>query len=46
MSHFIKFIERLKETKKVIICGDMNVAHMEIDLANPKQNKNSAGFTI
>ena len=32
--------------KPVILCGDLNVAHKEIDLANPKTNKKSAGFTV
>jgi len=38
-------INRLDENKPVIICGDLNVAHKEIDLKNPKSNKNNAGFT-
>ncbi|MEG0073991.1 MAG: exodeoxyribonuclease III [Clostridia bacterium] len=36
---------KLNETKPVIICGDLNVAHEEIDLKNPKTNRHSAGFT-
>jgi exodeoxyribonuclease-3 len=43
---FTKYINKLKETKKVIICGDLNVAHKEIDLKNPKTNLKTAGFTI
>ena len=43
---FIKYILKLKEHKKVIVCGDLNVAHKEIDLKNPKTNLKSAGFTI
>jgi exodeoxyribonuclease-3 len=39
------FAENLAKTKSVVICGDYNVAHKEIDLANPKQNENNAGFT-
>lgn len=39
------FLQDLDKTKPVIICGDMNVAHREIDLKNPKSNKNNAGFT-
>ncbi len=39
------FLQDLDKTKPVIICGDMNVAHQEIDLKNPKSNKNNAGFT-
>jgi exonuclease III len=35
----------LDAKKPVILCGDMNVAHKEIDLANPKTNKKNAGFT-
>ena len=35
----------LDKVKPVIICGDMNVAHKEIDLKNPKSNKKNAGFT-
>ena len=40
---FRKFINGLE--KPVVICGDLNVAHLEIDLANPKTNKKNAGFT-
>ena len=36
---------KLKEKKSVILCGDLNVAHMEIDLKNPKSNRGNAGFT-
>merc|ERR1712223_1415866 len=39
-------IKKLDAEKPVILCGDLNVAHKEIDLANPKTNKKSAGFTI
>ncbi len=39
------FAEDLATTKSVVICGDFNVAHKEIDLANPKQNEKHAGFT-
>ncbi|XP_050362580.1 recombination repair protein 1 [Nymphalis io] len=42
---FRKFVNSLDEKKPVIICGDMNVAHNEIDLTNPKTNKKNAGFT-
>lgn len=38
--------EQLAEKKSVIICGDLNVAHKEIDLANPKSNQKNPGFTI
>lgn len=37
---------KLEETKPVILCGDLNVAHQEIDLKNPKTNTKNAGFTI
>lgn len=37
---------KLKEKKSVILCGDLNVAHTEIDLKNPKTNTKNAGFTI
>ena len=36
---------KLEENKSVIFCGDLNVAHSEIDLANPKTNRKNAGFT-
>ena len=42
---FLKYLKRLHETKPVIFCGDLNVAHREIDLANPKQNVGKHGFT-
>lgn len=42
---FRKYVNKLRETKPVIICGDLNVAHKEIDLKNPKTNHKSAGFT-
>ena len=40
-----KFLSNLKRFKPVIMCGDLNVAHQEIDLKNPQTNHNSAGFT-
>lgn len=43
---FKAFIKNLDERKPVIVCGDMNVAHKEIDLANPKSNTKNAGFTV
>lgn len=43
---FRSYLKRLEETKPVIACGDLNVAHKEIDLKNPKTNKMNAGFTI
>ena len=41
-----KYLLNLNETKPVIMCGDLNVAHKEIDLKNPKTNTHNAGFTI
>lgn len=43
---FLKYIQQCEETKPVVFCGDLNVAHTEIDLANPKPNKGKHGFTI
>ena len=40
-----KYLKKLEETKPVIYCGDLNVAHEEIDLKNPNTNHHSAGFT-
>ena len=42
---FLKYILKLEKKKPVIYCGDLNVAHEEIDLKNPKSNRNNAGFT-
>ncbi len=43
---FLHYVKNLEKKKSVIICGDLNVAHTEIDLANPKENYNkTAGFT-
>lgn len=42
---FRDYINRLNEKKPVVFCGDLNVAHCEIDLKNPKTNHNNAGFT-
>ena len=42
---FLSHLKSLEETKPVIFCGDLNVAHKEIDLKNPKPNKGKAGFT-
>ena len=42
---FREYLMKLDEKKPVIICGDLNVAHQEIDLKNPKTNKRNAGFT-
>lgn len=43
---FRDYIARLDQHKPVILCGDLNVAHQEIDLKNPKSNMQNAGFTI
>jgi exodeoxyribonuclease III len=43
---FEKHINKLQETKEVIVCGDLNVAHNEKDLKNPKANLKTAGYTI
>lgn len=42
---FLAYLKGLEKTKPVIVCGDMNVAHKEIDLKNPKTNRRNAGFT-
>ena len=42
---FLSYIKALDEKKPVIYCGDLNVAHQEIDLKNPKSNRKNAGFT-
>lgn len=41
-----EYLKVLEETKPVIMCGDLNVAHKAIDLANPKSNETHAGYTI
>ncbi len=45
-SSFRRYLKKLEKIKPVIACGDFNVAHEEIDLANPKTNTRNAGFTI
>lgn len=42
---FLKYLKKCEQNKPVIVCGDFNVAHKEIDLKNPKTNRRSAGFT-
>ena len=42
---FRAYLKKLEETKPVVVCGDLNVAHKEIDLKNPKTNRKNAGFT-
>ncbi|WP_209591533.1 exodeoxyribonuclease III [Methanococcus voltae] len=44
-SKFLEYLNSLNENKPVVFCGDLNVAHKEIDLRNPKTNKKHAGFT-
>lgn len=43
---FLEHLKELEKTKPVVFCGDLNVAHQEIDLANPKPNVGKHGFTI
>jgi len=42
---FRSFVTELRQEKPVIICGDLNVAHKEIDMKNPDTNRKNAGFT-
>lgn len=42
---FLGYVKKLEESKPVIYCGDLNVAHQEIDLKNPRTNHHNAGFT-
>lgn len=42
---FLRFVKRLEKYKPVVFCGDLNVSHQEIDLANPAANRGNAGFT-
>lgn len=42
---FLAYLKQLESSKPVVFCGDLNVAHTEIDLANPKTNRKNAGFT-
>ena len=42
---FLGYLKELEKTKPVVFCGDLNVAHEEIDLKNPKTNRKNAGFT-
>lgn len=42
---FLAYVKKLEAKKSVIFCGDLNVAHKEIDLKNPKTNRKNAGFT-
>jgi len=42
---FLKYLKKLQEKKEAIFCGDLNVAHKEIDLTNPQTNRGNHGFT-
>src|SRR5207244_12025282 len=42
---FLRYLEKLERSKPVIFCDDLNVAHTELDLANPKSNMGKKGFT-
>ena len=42
---FLKYVKKLEKKKPVVFCGDLNVAHKEIDIARPKQNRRNPGFT-
>ena len=42
---FLDYLQSLRKNKPVVLCGDLNVAHREIDLKNPKTNRKNAGFT-
>lgn len=42
---FLAYLKELEQTKPILVCGDFNAAHTEIDLARPKENQKSAGFT-
>lgn len=44
-AEFLGYLKNLENSKPVILCGDLNVAHTEIDLKNPKTNRKNAGFT-
>lgn len=43
---FLAYLKRLERRKPVVFCGDLNVAHTELDLANPKSNEGTHGFTL
>ena len=42
--YFLNYIQSLRKHKPIVVCGDFNIAHKEIDIARPKQNMNSTGF--
>ena len=44
--NFAEWVTSLKKEKPVVICGDFNVAHQEIDIARPRENAGNAGFTV
>ncbi len=43
---FLQFLKSLEQQKPVVVCGDFNAAHTEIDLARPRQNEQNAGYTV
>lgn len=43
---FLEYLKTLEKVKPVVVCGDFNAAHTEIDLARPKQNEKNAGYTV
>lgn len=43
---YLEFMKQLQAVKPVVFCGDLNVAHTELDLARPKENKGKKGFTV
>ena len=43
---FLKYVKKLETKKPIVVCGDFNVAHQEIDLARPTENSGNAGFTV
>ena len=45
LDDFLAYLDKLNKTKPVILCGDLNVAHQEIDLKNPSSNHKNAGFS-
>ncbi len=45
-NHLLLHLKQLEKKKPVVVCGDYNVAHQEIDIARPKENEGSSGFTI
>ena len=46
IDYFFSFAKSENQNKKTLICGDFNICHKEIDIHNPKRNKNTSGFLI